>query len=166
MTKKLLLVRHSKAGTRKTTSGDFERPLTSDGVTESYEMANLLRKSGIKPDIILSSSAARAAHTAEIFSSILNVPKESLNLTRMLYYGSAKTILDHLYGLPSDVNCVMVVTHNPGISELARGLSSGEIIFMENTQLVVLDYDIDEWYQFDEMKPASLKSLRPGMESF
>jgi phosphohistidine phosphatase len=68
MIKTLILIRHSKAENRKHAAIDIDRPLTEEVKVDSYKMANFLLKSGIKPDLILSSSATRASQTSEIFT--------------------------------------------------------------------------------------------------
>lgn len=160
MIKTLILVRHSKAESRDQSLSDIYRPITEEGKADSYRMANQLLSSGIKPDLIIASVATRASQTASIFSEVLNTGDENINLLKKLYYGSAKTIMDCIFGIPDNINCVIVVAHNPGISELARALSSGRIFYMENTHIIILEYNIEHWRMFDEHKPAGYKSHR------
>lgn len=161
MIKTLLLIRHSKTESRNGSIIDFERSLTSEGKSDSRKMAKFLLDSGIIPDIIITSSATRAFETTAIFAEVFNTSEENITATRKLYYCSAKTILDQIYGLPEKINCVMVVAHNPGISDLTRGLSAGEAFFMDNTQVTILKYDMEHWYQIDEKKPVTFLTQRP-----
>lgn len=161
MIKTLILVRHSIAENRDSSVNDFERSLTNEGKTVSKIMANFLLEAGITPDFIVTSSAARAFETARIFPDVLKTGEKNIMSTRKLYYCSAKTILDQVYGLPETINCLMVVAHNPGVSELTRGLSSGKSFFMDNTQVTILEYEIEHWYQIDEQKPVTFRSQRP-----
>ena len=124
-------------------------------------MANFLFKSGITPDFILTSSAARALETAMIFAKIFKTDKKNILSTRKLYYSSAKTMLDQIYGMPETINRLMILAHNPGISDLARGLSAGKSTFMDNTQISILEYNLEHWHQIDEQKPLTYKSFRP-----
>jgi phosphohistidine phosphatase len=159
MAKTLILIRHSKAETRDNAINDFERSLTSEGIADSKKMADFLFSSGTKPDIIVTSSAARASETAIIFADILKTPAKMFFPSRKLYYCSAKTILDQIYGVADSNDCILVVAHNPGISDLTRGLSSGRTFFMENTQTTVLQYEIDHWYELGESKPVKFESF-------
>ncbi|MBA4321990.1 MAG: histidine phosphatase [Odoribacter sp.] len=161
MTKTLILVRHSKAESRDNSVNDFERSLTMEGKADSKKMATFLLVAGIKPDFIVTSSAVRALETATIFAEILTTPAEKLIPTRKLYYCSAKTILDQIYRLPETLDCILVVAHNPGISDLTRGLSSGRGFFMDNTQVTILEYNMEHWYQIDEQKPVTFISQKP-----
>jgi phosphohistidine phosphatase len=161
MIKTFILVRHSKAEDRDNKGNDIVRPLTDKGKTDTFKIANLLIKSGIKPDLVLSSTATRAVQTVKIFSEVLKIHEKHLDFTRKLYYSSSKTMLDFLYGLPDACNCVMIVAHNPGISDLVRGLTSGKIYFMENTRTVVLEFNIEHWHQVNDSTPSSIKSYNP-----
>jgi phosphohistidine phosphatase len=159
MVKTLILIRHSKAETRDTSISDFERPLSSDGKADTKKMADFLLTSGKKPDVIVTSSAARASETSMIFADIFKIPGKMLISSRKLYYCSAKTILDQIYSISDSLDCILVVAHNPGISDLTRGLSSGRTFLMDNTQTTILQYEIDHWYQLGEIKPVKVESF-------
>jgi phosphohistidine phosphatase len=159
MVKTLILIRHSKAENRESSVNDFERSLTTEGLADSRKMADFIIKTGIKPDFIVTSSAARAYETASIFENVLKTGAKNILATRKLYYCSAKTILDQIYGLPETLGCIMVVAHNPGISELTRCLSDGKSFFMDNTQVSILKYNIEHWYQIDDSRPSEFKII-------
>jgi phosphohistidine phosphatase len=160
MPKTLILVRHSKAEERGLKTADKDRKLTGKGIEDSSRMARFLFTRGINPDLILSSNAARARLTAEIFVKNLNLSEKNLKLSEKLYYSSAKTILDHIYVLNDKINTVLLVGHNPGISDLVKGLTSGRESFMENTQVVIFKYEIEEWHQLDEVNLIDFHSQR------
>jgi phosphohistidine phosphatase len=159
MTKILILVRHSKPESRVGSFKDFERSLTMEGISDSGKMAGFLLNSAIIPDIILTSSAKRAIETSLIFAKTLNISDKNIISTRNLYYSSANTILDQIYGLSDTINCLMIIAHNPGISELSRGLSAGGSFYMENTQVSILEYEIDNWPRINDEKPLSFRSI-------
>jgi phosphohistidine phosphatase len=159
MVKTLILIRHSKAENRESSVNDFERSLTTEGLADSRKMADFILKTGIKPDFIVTSSAARAYETASIFENILKTGAKNILATRKLYYCSAKTILDQIYGLPETLGCIMVVAHNPGISELTRWLSAGKSFFMDNTQVSILKYNMEHWFQIDDSRPSEFRTI-------
>lgn len=160
MPKTLVLVRHSKAEERSLKTGDINRSLTEKGLNDSIRMARFLLTRGLKPDLIISSSANRAAQTAEIFMQHMDISDKFLTLSGKLYYSSAKTILDYIYVTPDKANTVLIVGHNPGISELLKGLSAGRESFMENTQAAVFSYEIDHWHQLDEINLIDFQLFR------
>lgn len=159
MKKTLILIRHSKAEIRDNASNDFNRSLTDEGKADSLRMADFLKNNGISPDLIITSSAARAYETAMILANTFNTSEKNISSTKKLYYCSAKTILDQLFGLSESLNCVIVVAHNPGISDLTRGLSEGRSFFMDNTQVSFMEFSIDHWYQIGDIKPAKFESF-------
>jgi phosphohistidine phosphatase len=165
MTKIFLLVRHSKAEDRNNITNDIDRPLSDEGIADSFQMATLLLNSGIIPDVILASSAARAIHTAHIFLQILNISEKKLIISENLYYSASKTILDQISDLPDTINCVMVVAHNPGISALVRSLSSGRANFMVNSQMAIMKFEIEKWHQLHEQKPVVFWTHKPDGKS-
>lgn len=162
MIKTLILVRHSKAENRVSTVNDFKRQLTAEGKSDSGKMANFLLNAGIVPDLIVTSASTRAHETAMIFAEIFKTDRKNILSTRTLYYCSAKTILDQIYVLPESIGCVLVVAHNPGISDLNIGLSAGKFFYMENTQVTILQYEMDHWFQVDEQKPLTFRSMKPS----
>jgi phosphohistidine phosphatase len=159
MSKVLILVRHSKPESRVSSFKDFERSLTNEGISASAKMARFLLDSGIVPDFILTSAAKRAIETSRIFAKTLKISEKNIRSTRDLYYSSANKILDQINGLSDKVNCLMIVAHNPGISELSSGLSSGRAFYLENTQVSLLEYEIDSWSRIKDEKPIMFKSI-------
>ena len=158
MKKTLILIRHSKAENRDNTANDFDRALTNEGKSDSLRMADYLKNNGIAPDLIITSSAARAYETALVLANTLSTSEKCFSPTKKLYYCSAKTILDQLFGLGENLNCVIVVAHNPGISDLTRGLSEERSFFMDNTQVSFMEFNIEHWYQIGDIKPAKFES--------
>jgi len=159
MSKVLILVRHSRPESRVSSFKDFERSLTNEGISDSDKMARFLLDSGIIPDFILTSAAKRAIETSRIFAKTLKIVEKNIKSTRDLYYSSANSILDQINGLSDTVNCLMIVAHNPGISELSNGLSSGRAFYLENTQVSLLEYEIDSWSRIKDEKPLKFKSI-------
>jgi len=159
MSKVLILVRHSRPESRVSSFKDFERSLTNEGISDSDKMARFLLDSGIIPDFILTSAAKRAIETSRIFAKTLKIVEKNIKSTRDLYYSSANSILDQINGISDTVNCLMIVAHNPGISELSNGLSSGRAFYLENTQVSLLEYEIDSWSRIKDEKPLKFKSI-------
>jgi phosphohistidine phosphatase len=159
MVKTLILIRHSKPENRDSSSNDFDRSLTNEGKSDSMKMGNFLFRMGIIPDFIITSSAVRAYETALILGSFFRMDKKSIIATRKLYYGSAKTLLDQISGLPNKISCPLVVAHNPGISDLTRSLTSGRSFFMDNTQVTLLNYEIEYWFQIVNYKPSKYQII-------
>jgi phosphohistidine phosphatase len=150
MSKTLILARHSKPESRITSLKDFDRPLTREGISDTEKMAGSLLVSGIIPDFILTSSARRANETAFAFARIMQIEDKKIITTRNLYYSSPNTILAEISTVHENINCLMIIAHNPGISELSRILSRGRSTYMDNTQISMFEFEINNWNKLNE----------------
>jgi phosphohistidine phosphatase len=118
-----ILVRHAHAEWPAYTGRDFDRPLTGRGLQEARISARAIAAAGLRPAQVLASPARRTMQTAEILASELQLPGKDLVFVDALYNATADLLLaelqraSHLHGL------VMLVAHNPGISELGRRLA-------------------------------------------
>ena len=61
----LTLMRHAKSSWDDPAVGDHDRPLNGRGKKAAKVMAERLKSSGYKPDLVVVSSALRARETAE-----------------------------------------------------------------------------------------------------
>ena len=125
--KHVWILRHAKAASDGPDGDDHSRPLTGRGRRQSLQVAAFLADrvdSGAPtPDVVLSSSAARALATAEAAHGALGagVPFE---IGRALYGADADDIVDRLRLVPDEIDAVMVVGHNPCFHDLALLLVS------------------------------------------
>lgn len=91
--KKIILIRHGKSAWDQPWLADHDRPLAERGLNDVPKMAKRLKKKGIIPDVILSSSALRAVDTAKITAEILGFPEEDIVFEENLYHASVSTML-------------------------------------------------------------------------
>ncbi|WP_421739540.1 SixA phosphatase family protein [Caulobacter sp.] len=116
----LILMRHGKAERQAATGGDFERGLTERGRDDAALMGRLLARTGVAPDLILSSSARR---TRETTAAVVDAfPKARADFRRDLYHAEAEEVLAVLEDEGEADRVVMIVGHNPGLHELALRL--------------------------------------------
>lgn len=118
-----ILVRHAHAEWPAYRGRDFDRPLTDRGLEDARATGLALRAAGLAPSRIIASAARRTEQTATLLANLLQMPAGSLQLDEALYNADAPTLQDALRICARDGGCVMLVAHNPGISELARLLS-------------------------------------------
>ena len=115
----LFLMRHgeSPAG-----PNDFERPLTDRGRKGARACARALQSRALKPEIALVSPALRCRETWARLAPL--TPECSLVLAPSLYGASVSTLLEQLLTqTPSPGETVLLLAHNPGISDLAAQLT-------------------------------------------
>ncbi len=120
--RRLLVVRHGSAAGKATGGSDRERPLTPEGRRAVRELGERLRSDGIEPDLVLCSPAQRTRETLSLLGTALTrLPPAEFD--EDLYLADACTLLDHLHAAPGGTRCLLLVGHNPGLEELARGLA-------------------------------------------
>jgi len=121
MKRQLLVLRHGEA---ENSSGieDVDRALALRGYAETELIAKWLLAEGYVPELIMGSSAERAAATAFHAASILELDETAVAVDRKLYLVPKKTILDFVGTLPDEMQCVMIVGHNPGLEDFVSAV--------------------------------------------
>jgi phosphohistidine phosphatase len=126
--KRLTLVRHAKSDWSLPGQEDWDRVLNRRGQQDAPEMARRMRSRKLKPDLILASPAVRALATASIMARELKVSADLIAPDERLYLADPEQILEVVRELGGDVGHLMVLGHNPGITECANKLSAGDQI--------------------------------------
>jgi phosphohistidine phosphatase len=116
--KRLTVVRHAKSSSHDDTLADHERPLAERGERDAPRMGERLRVRGEYPDSILTSSAKRALATAELIARAIGYPPQALRIEPALYLADAQTILDVVGSQDDVLDHLMIVGHNPGLTDL------------------------------------------------
>ena len=133
--KKLFLLRHAKSSWKDLTLDDIERPLNKRGKQDALFMAEKFLEKKIFIDLIIASSSRRTADTAQTFAQILGL-KSNVILTEKLYAASTNTILNLVLQFDEAVANVILVAHNPGITELSNELSDFYIDNIPTTGII------------------------------
>lgn len=123
---RLTLIRHGNAEWKDASIADFDRPLNKRGMSEAEGIAKLLLENDLVPDLLLASTAKRTQQTAEILGRVLELPVRRVKLSEQLYLARAEVILSLVRLTGPKVKHLVVVGHNPGISELARELAPAD----------------------------------------
>lgn len=116
--KKIILIRHGKSAWNQPWLDDHDRPLAERGLNDVPKMAQKLKKKGICPEVILSSTALRAAETARIIAEILGFPADEITFEKNLYHASVSTMMKYIHMQKDSKEVVFLVGHNPGLNEL------------------------------------------------
>jgi phosphohistidine phosphatase len=143
---RLTLVRHAKTEPARHGQEDWDRALESRGQRDAPEMARRLKQHGPKPERILSSPAVRAITTATIMARELGVSAQKVQQDERLYLASPKDTLAVIRELGERARHLMVVGHNPGITEFADRISSERSVDNLPTCAVYsLQFEIAAW---------------------
>src|ERR1017187_235622 len=117
--KSLILVRHAKASKSMFNIEDIDRPLVEIGIQDAYKMGHLLKNHQQIPDLIITSPAVRAYGTGMIMARILDYPLHKIKLNKNLYECGISGYMDVLSDIKKEHDTVMIVAHNPDITNFA-----------------------------------------------
>ena len=121
--KRLTLMRHANAQWKDPQITDFDRPLNRRGISEAEAMGRRLLELQLVPDSLLSSNARRAEQTAEMVARELGISARSIRAEESLYLAPADEILRIVRSTGPRIPHLMIIGHNPGISEVAALLA-------------------------------------------
>lgn len=140
--RRLILMRHATAVSGASCASDHERPLAEQGVAEAEATAREILAAGWRPQRVFVSDAARTSETWWSMASVLGEPESSL-LPR--FYGAGiEEIVAVVSRVPSGVEVVLAIGHNPGWSDAVDWLS-GEGIGLAPAQAALLHGRGDRW---------------------
>jgi phosphohistidine phosphatase len=117
--KALILFRHAKAEATSA-DGDHARELTASGRATATAMGLKLAEDGLRPDLVLVSSATRTRQTWELASAAF--PRARVETRRDLYDATADAIAAAVKAVAMHAEAVVVVGHNPGLQTYAIDL--------------------------------------------
>ena len=148
--KTLTIVRHAKSSWHEPVLSDRERPLNTRGQRDAPRMGKRIADAGIRPSLIISSPATRAWTTAQIIAEELSYPVEFLQREKSLYLASLNDILDVIVAQGDGFNSLMVVGHNPGLTNMVNFLSPGITGNLPTAGVVSVTIDQDDWKLYEQ----------------
>ena len=151
--KKLYLLRHAKSAWDDPSLDDHDRPLAPRGRKAVKAMRKHIKKAGIRPDLILCSTAQRARETYQGVYGALN--DSPVTFDEGIYTFSSAPLLHRLQRLTDAVETVMLIGHNPALESLALSLchpdGSAPLAYRSMTEkfptaaLADIDLEIASW---------------------
>jgi phosphohistidine phosphatase len=143
--KTLTILRHAKSSWSQPALPDHDRPLNERGERDAPDMAERIREAGIRPSLILSSSAARAWATARAVAQQIAYPVEFLQREKALYHAGVSTIIDVLRQQDAGFNSILLVGHNPGFTDFGNFLVPDLTDNIPTCGLVSVTLDSEDW---------------------
>ena len=144
--KRLYLLRHAKSSWEDPQLNDLERPLNQRGRRDSPVMsarlADYFAQHALSVQKVLSSPALRAQHYAKDLAKALAV---SLEINEQLYTFTYATLCHALSQLPNTLNGVVVVAHNPAVTDFVNQFGADQIGNLPTSGWCVFRLTIDNW---------------------
>ena len=124
---------------------DLERPLADRGILAAEKIAARLQEKDIRPAVILTSPAVRAVQTAKIVASGIGYRLKSIRLRKALYEDDPAAFLQVIAALNANYGSVMLVGHNPSLSDFAGQLCQGFDKALTTSSVVGFEFDCTSW---------------------
>jgi phosphohistidine phosphatase len=160
--KRLTLMRHGDARWKDAKLSDLERPLNRRGVAAAEAMAQRLRALELVPDLVLVSPAQRTRQTAEIVARELAIPARRVVRTETLYLASAADMLKLVQASGPRVSHLLLVAHNPGLSELIQLLvPDDERAGLGTAAVCSISFEASAWSALDAGAVRAVRCENP-----
>ena len=135
-------MRHAEAGWH-INMDDHQRPLSDSGIRDAKKIGSWLKEKAYIPDEVISSTSVRTRETLSYL--FLDCPQI---FERSLYLADADQMKSTLQTLLSET--VILLAHNPGITELAHNLMNHEekhenFMDFPAASTLVIDFKADRW---------------------
>lgn len=143
--KTLTLLRHAKSSWDHPGLTDSERPLNKRGERNAPRMGKRLATQHIRPQIIVSSPAVRALTTAKVIASALGCQASDIITDERIFHAYSDQLLDVIQNSDASLHHVMLVGHNPGLTDLVEQLAHAGISNIPTCGVVVLGFSVDRW---------------------
>lgn len=143
--KTLYLLRHAKSSWDEPGLNDYHRPLNHRGEKDAPKMGKRLRKSDVHVSLIISSPAVRALSTAKLVGEELGVAPQSIREEKNLYHAGPEAMLSIIRSLSDSLDKVMLVGHNPGLTEFADQLLDEDLGNIPTAGVIEARLKIDSW---------------------
>ena len=143
MVKRVWLLRHAKSSWENPGLADHDRPLAPRGIEAAKRIARWVSDNGVRPELVLCSTALRARATLDLVGHSLDSPETEID--GCLYHASGTELLERLRQIRESVTEVLVIGHNPGIHELTGLLAPPGPDTVPTGALTELRLAIDTW---------------------
>jgi len=117
--RQLILLRHAKSDWPDV--ADHERPLAARGRRDAPAVGRWLRDAGLRPDLVVCSTARRARESWELAAAELGGEVE-VRYDRRVYDAGAQELVALAREAPEAVRTLVLVGHNPAMQQLAVSL--------------------------------------------
>jgi phosphohistidine phosphatase len=152
--KTLLLLRHAKASRDDPNLPDHDRPLKERGKEDAKRLGRRLHDAKLAPTLIVSSTARRARKTARKVAKQFDYSRE-IELTDRLYLSGPDDHLEVARAFPDSEDRVMLVGHNPGLSQFLNALTDAEIE-LATSEVAQIEVEIKHWSDLARRHRAQL----------
>ena len=104
-----------------------------------------LKRNGVAPDVIISSTANRARDTAKVIAEQLGYETDRIVYNERLFDGGPRAYLAEVNEQPETCSSVMIVGHNPDVSYFSEFLTHQDVGSMSKGSVAAITFDDLNW---------------------
>ncbi len=161
----LFIVRHAKSSWDYENIADIDRPLKLKGIKAAYEIARKLKLRNDLPELIITSPANRAIHTALIFARVFETKGSLIRIDEGFYEGSVDYFINQIKATDETVSSLMLFGHNPGFTELSNRFLPQHISDLPTSGTVKIEFDVDSWKNISKETVKEHSMVFPDRDS-
>ncbi len=153
--KTLYLLRHAKSSWDNEELSDHQRPLNSRGQQDAPKMGQWLAAQVKPPQLIICSDAVRTRQTIEPILKAWQLPEDVLRMEPLLYHASNDVLWDIVQECDNDIDRLLIVGHNPGLTEFANSLCKAfRTENIPTSGFLACSFDVSKWEQVEACEGA------------
>ncbi len=152
----LYLLRHADAAWVHDAGNDFTRRLSELGHEQAERRAEWLALQSVKPDAVLCSSAIRTRETLQLLSPKVALQTDKISYCDEIYDATVDDLLSLIQAVPAATRRLLLVGHNPSISELISKLTGKPAIALATAGFAHLQTAEESWQQIASSRASLL----------
>lgn len=157
--KTLVLLRHAKSSWELPLD-DLDRPLKPKGIDRIKRVSKEDKSIFNKSDIVITSPAIRALHTAVILVKEIDLEFNKVIINKGLYTFSSKSVEIVLRTIPDKFDYVIFVGHNPAFTEIINKMTKRKIDNLPTASWAKIIFNEDNWSEVANCQVSFSKSVK------
>lgn len=157
--KTLVLLRHAKSSWELPLD-DLDRPLKPKGIDRIKRVSKEDRSIFNKTDLVITSPAIRALHTAVILVKEIDLEFNKVIINKGLYTFSSKSVEIVLRTIPDKFDYVIFVGHNPAFTEIINKMTKRKIDNLPTASWAKIIFNEDNWSEVANCQVSFSKSVK------
>ena len=142
--KNLVLFRHGKSSWDHPLD-DIDRPLILKGIKRIINVSIKNKNIFNKSNIIMTSPANRAVHTAFVLAREINLGYDRILINESLYTFSSRSLESAIRSISDKYDYVIFVGHNPAFTEIINKVTNIEIENMRTASWAKIIFNEKKW---------------------
>ncbi|MDX5346315.1 MAG: histidine phosphatase family protein [Hymenobacteraceae bacterium] len=145
MQRKLFLCRHADTTDPSPSQPDFDRTLTKKGEEQAALAGKWLKEQQITIHCLLCSPAQRTKTTASFIINELGYLPDRVVYDEHIYRARATELLNVLSQQDNAWQNILLIGHNPAISELASMLAGHDMGYFTPGSILQINLELEKW---------------------